>query len=356
MLKNRLDYKLINLAIWVFIFYLVYKTGDLWLTILSKSVSIIAPFFFAFILAYSLYPIVKYLESKKIPKAIAITIVVIALLGVLAVICILAFPLLFGQLTNLFNSIILFVKDLGNNLNVDLGTIQSSLSEGFNGVVANVGKYISDGAINAIGVSVGLLSCILISLSAMVYFLIDMESIRARVKKFLIKKSIKTYSYIRILDNEMKNYLVGFMKIVVINLFEYTIVYLVIGHPNAILLGVLASVASLIPYFGGILVNIIAAITAFVVSPALFIRTIIAFVILSVLDGQVIHPFIYGKTNKVHPVITILAVFAGGILFGVIGIIMSLPVAIIIIATIKYYEDDISDKIEDMTEKKKKGI
>ena len=67
----------------------------------------------------------------------------------------------------------------------------------------------------------------------------------------------------------------GFIKIVFITLIEYTVVYTIIGHPNALLLGFLAMITQLIPYFGGIITNIIAAITAIVVSPALLIKTVI---------------------------------------------------------------------------------
>ena len=107
-------------------------------------------------------------------------------------------------------------------------------------------------------------------------------------------------------------------------------------------------ITQLIPYFGGIITNIIAAITAIVVSPALLIRTIITFCILSVVDGNIIGPLVYGKTNNVKPVIVIMSITAGGILFGLPGIIISFPIAIIIIATIKFYKEDILDKIDDI--------
>ena len=134
----------------------------------------------------------------------------------------------------------------------------------------------------------------------------------------------------------------------IISVFEYTIAYTIIGHPNAILLGSLAMIANLIPYFGGIINNVVAAVTAFVISPTLFFRTIIVFVVLSMVDGYVINPIVYGKTNKVHPLVVIMSVFAGGILFGILGIIISLPLAIIIITTIQYFKDDVKDKIEDI--------
>ena len=73
--------------------------------------------------------------------------------------------------------------------------------------------------------------------------------------------------------------------------------------------------------------------------------------ILSGIDGYVINPYVYGKTNKVHPLVVILSVFAGGILFGTLGILLALPLAIVIIATIKYFEPEVKNTIEDIKEK-----
>ena len=144
-----------------------------------------------------------------------------------------------------------------------------------------------------------------------------------------------------LLDDEMRKYIVGFMKIVIISFFEYTLTYTLIGHPNALMLGTLAALGNLIPYFGGIITNVIAAITAFVISPALFIKTCIIFILFSAVDGYIINPFVYGNSNKVHPLVVIISVFAGGILLGVLGIVISLPVAILVIATFKYFKKDI---------------
>ena len=80
----------------------------------------------------------------------------------------------------------------------------------------------------------------------------------------------------------------------------------------------------------------------------MLIKTIIVFLITSALDSYVINPLVYGKTNKIHPIITILAVVAGGALMGVLGIIISLPLSIIIIETYNYYEKQISKKIDDL--------
>ena len=355
MIKNKLDFKLINLALIVLIIFLMYQTSNIWLGLLSISLSILGPLFFGFIIAYALHPYLKFLMNHKVPKSLALVIVVFTVLVVLGLIIGLAVPLVFNQLSSLFNSIITFIKEISLKFDINVGGLQDSLSSTFNKIIERMGTMVSNGAINVINVSIGYITSAFIALSSAVYILIDMDKIRTEVKIFLKRKSKKMYRYVEILDEQMKSYLSGFFKIVFISLFEYSVAFLVIGHPNALLLGILAALGSLIPYFGGIFTNIIAAITAFVVSPALFIRTIITFAILSTLDGYVINPLVYGKTNQVHPLVVVLSVFVGGTLFGILGIILSLPVAIILITTYKYFKEDISGKIVDIRENSKKS-
>lgn len=351
MIKNKLDYKLLNTAIIMVIIFLLYQTGNLWFGILGKLWDIILPFFLAFIIAYALYPILTYLERKKMPKWLALTIIVIFLILVVVLMGVVIVPAIFKELPSLFNSIISFIKEISTKFKLDSSSIQTTLQTSFNGIIASMGKYVSDGALNMIGLSLSLLTKFFIAFAASMYLLVDMDKIRSIVKKYLKRNSRKMYGYVLTLDKEMKQYLNGFMRIVIIAFFEYTIAYTIIGHPSAILLGVLAMIANLIPYFGGMVTNTIAAITAFVISPSLFIKTVITFMILSGIDGYVINPYVYGKTNKVHPLVVILSVFAGGILFGTLGILLALPLAIIIIATIKYFEPEVKNTIEDIKEK-----
>jgi predicted PurR-regulated permease PerM len=350
MLKDKLDYKLLNCAIIMFIIYLLYKTGNLWLGIIGKIWNLFFPFLLAFVIAYALYPIVSYLKTKGIPKLLSIIFIVIVLFAILIVSGVIVVPLLFNQLSNLFSSIMYFINELSFDSAINISGFEQTLSNSFNSIIEELGKFVSNGTVKIIGGSLSYLSTLLISFAAAMYFLADMENIRKRFKRFLNRHNKKLCRFVILLDKEMRSYLTGFVKIMIISLFEYSIAYTIIGHPNAILLGCLAIVAQLIPYFGGICNNIVAAVTAFVISPALFIKTIIVFIILSSIDGYVINPIVYGKTNKVHPLIVIMSVFIGGALFGVLGIVASLPTAIILIATYKFFEDDLKEKIEDFRE------
>ena len=341
MIKNKLDYKLVNISLVFLSIYLIYQTKDFWVGILSLFFKITLPFFIAFVLAYAFFPFIRKLMNRGIPKGFSIFIVIFSILVIGAFMVSLITPLIIDQTTSLFNGIVSFLKEISLDYNINFKDVQNTLSSSFNNILETLGSYISNGAINVISVSANYISKFFIVFASFIYFLIDMDKIREFTKEFLQSKSKKMYDYVATLDNEMELYLSGFMKIVIISFFEYSIIYTIIGHPNAILLGGLASFGNLIPYFGGIITNIIAAVTAFVISPELFIKTCIVFIIFSSVDGYIINPMVYGKTNKVHPLVVITSVFAGGILFGILGIIISLPLSILVIATLKFFKSDI---------------
>ena len=349
---KKINFKLVNIAILALIVYLMYHTGNLWIGITNKIISICMPFCIGFGVAYAVYPIVQKLRNKKIPKGLAIFIVIFSMFALLTFMGYIISTTCVSQISNLFNSITEFVKEIGNfNLNINISGIQETLNENFKSILDGLTKYVSDGAINLVSSSISFLGDFLISVAAFIYFLIDMDRIRKSVKKFMKRRSKKTFNFVKLLDNEMRNYLGGLIQVMFISVFEYGIAYLIIGHPNAIMLGLMAGIGTLIPYFGGIATNIVAAITAFIVSPALFVRTVITFFILSTLDSYIINPHVYGKTNSIHPLITIFALFAGGIIFGIFGVLVSFPLAIFIISLLKFYKDDISESIEKMKEK-----
>ncbi len=349
MIKKDLDYKLVNLTLLTVVLFLIYKMGNLWLGIISKIMVVLTPFIIAFVLAYALHPILKKLE-KKLPKVVSILIIVIGLFGVLSFVGITVVPTLFEQLTNLFSNIITFVKEMSIKHNLDVSPLQDNLTSVFNDIVITIGKYVSDGALNIINLSLSVLSTFVISISVAIYFLIDMSKIRINFKKFLLSKNKRHFEYISMLDNEMKKYLGGFAKMMVINTIVYFTVYSIVGHPNALLIGVLAGIANIIPFFGAISVNLLAFLTASVnlPFPGLLIKTSIAIVGISVVDAYFTNPFIFSKSNRLHPVVIILAAFAGAYLFGIIGIAISIPFSIIIITTYKFYKKDIHTKISDI--------
>lgn len=350
MYKNKINYRFVNIIFILLIIYLLYITFGLWNGIVKTIFKILLPFIIAFTIAYALYPFVLKLMDKKIPKGLSIFIVIAIIVIVMVLIVYLVIPVMINQMVALVNWLAVFIKDISAKYNIDLNNIQDYVGD-LKSIVNGFGKSISDFSMTIINKSINIATLGIISLISAIYMLSSMDKIRKGIKKYLRKNNKRTYNYIKRIDHEVSQYFVGLEKFMIVQFFEYTIVFFLIGHPYYLLLGILCSITTVIPYFGGIFSNIVACITAFFVSTKLFILTLIVSFIFPNIDGYIISPRIYGKTNNVPILLTIFAAYAGGKLFGFIGIVIALPLTIILLATYRFYEEDISQKIEDVKNK-----
>lgn len=350
-MPNKLNYKLINILLSILIVCLLYSIKGLWLFILLKLCKVFFPFFIAFSIAYALYPNTKKIEKIGIPKWASIGIIYSILLSILIIICIRVIPLFYEQVILFLSNISVVITDISSKFKIDLRILQNYLSETSGMILKNIGIFISDGAINILNASINMVTNLIVILSSSIYFLWDMDKIRNNLKYNLKTKKKRIYKYALVLDSEINNYFNGLFKTIFIQFIEYTLAFFLIGHPNYLILGLLAAITTIIPYFGALIVNVLAIIIASIISKELLILTIIVCIICPNIDGYIIGPKIYGKTNKLPPLVNIFAVFTGGILLGFWGIVLSLPVAIIIMATYKFFKTDIDKGIINIKER-----
>ena len=346
MKENKINFKLVNIALIVLIIVLLYTISGLWLGIIGKIWNILFPFVLGFAIAYALYPFVRKLQDNNFPKWLSIAIVCFITLGFLVLIGILVVPMLYDQILLFTNNITTFITDISSKYELNLGVLQTSVKDISSQIIGYVGKYISDGALNILNTSINIITNGIITLCVSIYFLMDMDKIRGFIKTKVREYDDKWYLYLRRIDREVGNYFSGLGKNIVIQFFEYTILFFLVGHPNYLILGILASVTTIIPYFGGLITNILALLIASVINVKLFILTLIICLVCPNIDGYIIGPKVYGKTNQLHPLVNIFAVFAGGIIGGFWGIVVALPVAIVLIATYKFFKEDINTKID----------
>lgn len=355
-MENKVNYKLVNLLLIILIICLLYFIRGLWVGILEKIIAVLFPFLIAFAVAHAIYPYCKKLERYGLPKWLSMGIIYFIMAGFLIVMGLTIFPLLYDQIVLFLSNISAVITDISSKYEVDLGILQQSISSVSSNILKNIGTYISDGAINILNASISVITNLIIIVAVSVYLLWDMDKIRKSIRDGLRKKKDRLYKYIKRLDLEINNYFSGLFKTILIQFIEYTIVFALIGHPNYLVLSILAAITTIIPYFGGLLVNILAVIIASVVSTKLLILTILVCIICPNIDGYIIGPKVYGKTNQLPALVNIFAVFAGGVLGGFWGILLSLPVTIILIATIKFFKEDINNKIENIKERKQESV
>lgn len=352
-MENKINYKLVNILLIVAIVCLLYFIRGLWLGLVINLFNIISPFLLAFGLAYVIYPLVKKLVVAGAPKWLAILTVCILGVGSLFIIIVLTVPLIYEQTLAFLSNISMFLSDLSTKYEINFGGLQSALTNVSSNLIASLGDVLSNGAIGILNNSINVVSTGIVVICAAVYFLIDMEKIRAFVKNTIKKKNAKTMEYVEKLDVELTKYIGGMGLTILIQIVEYTLAFLLIGHPNYLILGILSGISAIIPWFGGFLVAVISLLVSSVISTKMFLLTVVICIICPILDGNVIGPKVYGKTNNLHPLLVIFAVSAGGAIGGFWGIVISLPIAIAIRTTFLFYRGDIGRKIKNIKSKEK---
>lgn len=345
MFKNKLNYRIINIAALMLLLYIGVTNISIWWGIFTKCVSVLAPFIVGFAFAYALTPLVRFLD-KKLPRWLALLIVILGSVLIVVGILAITLPLLYDQLTLLIKMLIEVFNNISDKFNINIGNVEFQITDYLNGILKDIGSVTSTTTMGILNKSFDFVGKFIVGFVGFVYFLIDMNKIRDTVEDFLKSTNKRSFQYISCMDKEITNYLKGLEIFMVIQLFEYSLLFLVIGHPNWLILGVLACITTVIPYFGGLITNIIAIILASVVSPGLVIATTIICLIFPQLDGYLISPKVYGKTNNVNPLITIMAVSIGGTLAGVTGIIIALPLYLLLRETYHFFKKDIKKGVD----------
>jgi len=171
------------------------------------------------------------------------------------------------------------------------------------------------------------------------YLLFDFNNIG---KSTLSLLPLKIRKDVRSLIEEANGFLFGYLKgTLFISLMVFassTIVFSIIGLKAPLLLGLICGIADIIPYLGPYLGALPAVLLAFSDSVSTGIITIIALLIIQMIENNFFRPLVMSKTMKLHPVIVIIGILVFGYLWGVIGMIIATPLIAMIKSIIMFIE------------------
>ena len=183
--KNRINYKLLNILLIILIISLLYWISGLWVGIFEKILAILFPFIIAFAIAYALYPIQRRLVNCGFPKWLSVGIIYFVLIGFIILIGILVVPMFYDQAVLFLSNISAVITDISSKYELDLGIIQTSVSDISSDIIKDLGTHISDGAITFVNTSINFVTNLIIVVIVSVYFLYDMSNIRDFLKEKL---------------------------------------------------------------------------------------------------------------------------------------------------------------------------
>lgn len=300
---------------------------------------ILLPFIMGMALAYLLDPFADRLQRGGMNRFWAtITIVVLSVL-VLALIGLLAVPLLISQAADFIERLPAYAQELrqlwNQFLRTEIGRYFGSQQEN-----AGVDQMVSQGAawfasflgsLWAGGRAVlNVVSLIVVTPVVAFYLLYDWDRMIARIDALLPREHAET---LRRLAREINTAIAGFIRgqgavCVILGLF-YALSLSLIGLNFGFLIGSVAGLISFIPFVGsivGFVLSVGVAIVQFWPDWIWILGVAAIFAVGQFIEGNILQPRLVGSSIGVHPVWLIFALFAFGSLFGFVGVLLAVPV------------------------------
>lgn len=322
---------LVRIALFFLIVLLGIQTWPLWRSILDLLWAVISPFVVGFLIAYVLSEPVNYLESKGISRSISISVIYIAV-----------FAFLVWLLWSIVPMVVSRIGDLLNSVTAGLNWVYNAIMSGSDEVpvwlssmiitardsINDIRKLMPDLTTtvpSVVTAAMSMLVFVVFTTVISIFMCLGWYQIKYHIKRFVGNISAIFSSCMTVIDYEVGSYLHSMLILMVIRFFEYSLVYLIVGHQDWMILALMTSLSLLVPYLGPTVVNSIGILTALTLSPGRIFILILFIVVLSFVDEYVIAPLVHSHNTGVTPLWSLFSIFAGGTLFGAVGIIAAIP-------------------------------
>ncbi|MBW4081890.1 AI-2E family transporter [Paenibacillus sp. S150] len=318
---------------------------------------LLVPMMLSGFMYYLLRPLVNFLETKKLNRTISILLIYLVFIGLFVLFWVLVWPTLREQIQNFIDNTPYLVQGLQNQFNkLQNDPTFSRFFTGNTDLSARISGYLSDAitwVTNSMSNLIGVVSSIVVVIATfpiILYYMLKDGHKLSPILLSLVPKKFRKEGQDMLLD--IDGALSGFIVTrVLLNVILGAMLYvgfLIIGLPYSLLLAVISIPLNFIPYVGSLLAAVPVVIVGFIESPTMAIWSLVIVVIAQQIQDNVLSPIIYGKSLDVHPLTTVVLVLVGGDFFGIIGVLIALPVYMILkIIFLRIYEIIIAERVEE---------
>lgn len=290
-------------------------------------------FLFAAFLAYAFVPAVKFLE-RFLPRFFAIIIAYLVILTGLGILIYYVTSTAVTQFTHLthFVTVLLTPRTNGQQTPIVIALKQFGVSQSQINLVSQQVTQQAEHLTSSIvpflsSIFAFILDMLLVAVLS-IYLLIDGTRVTQWMQENTPHRQQKRIEFfIKTLERIVGGYIRGQLLLALIVGLLVGVGMFLFHVPYALLLGVLAFLLEFIPILGTLVSGAICVLLALTQGWLITIFVLVYFIIMHVIEGDILGPRIVGKAIGLHPVVSIIALIAGSELFGIVGALFAAPVA-----------------------------
>ena len=281
----------------------------------------------ALVLAGTFNPLVEWMERRGVKRIYALTLLFVALLLATSLLIFLTVPPFFEQLAQIVRDaphhreqLIALLQQRDFTAPLARALQHAGLEQTFTRIENSLVGYTPE-VLTALGWAVT-------TLFLAFYLLADGKRMQGAV--YAIVPRDYHMRLARILQN-LESIVGGYMRgqlitSLAVGVFTYLLL-VICGVPNALSLALFAAVVDVIPFIGGLLATAPAVLVALSKGLPTGLVVLLVLFIYQEFENRILVPRVYGRALRLAPVTVVLALLAGGLLLGVIGALLALPIA-----------------------------
>ncbi len=307
---------------------------------------ILTPFAVSLVLAYLLSPVVLFLEQRRISRTLAITVIYLVFAIFVFVAWVKVVPLLMEELQELADEIPEYLQQLHDSINhfqddyrrFNLpANIRDMLDKNIDGIGEAAVDRLERLYQSVFEVISGTLLMLLVPVLTY-YFLRDERYLKRSLIRLVPGKHRPRFlAMAGDINRSLGAFLRGSLLVsLAVGLASY-ISFLIINLNFPLLLAAIAGITNLVPIAGPVIGALPALLIALLQSPFQALKVLIIIVAVQQAESQLIYPMIIGKSTGFHPLAIIFALLLAGKFFGVVGLILVLPAAIVIRTFVQHF-------------------
>lgn len=314
------------------------------------------PIVLAGVFYYLMNPAVDYLEKKGLKRIYSIFLLFLLVIGLITWGVVVIVPKIREQTASFIDNFPNYLDVIDQKANEILndpifGTFKDqfdSYGDKITTWLTDFIRNISSSTISSLGKIVGAVASTLVAIFTMpfilFYLLKDGRNLAPYFVKFLPNKMRKpTLKVLKEMNEQVSSYIRGQLTVAFAVAIMFIIGFSIIGLDYSVTLGVAAGFLNLIPYLGSFLAMVPAIFLAIVAGPVMLVKVLVVFAIEQTIEGRLISPLVLGNELSVHPVTILLVLLTSGKLFGVVGVILGIPVyaaaKVLITHLFEWYKD-----------------
>lgn len=319
------------------------------IVLLLRLRATLLPFLMAFLLAYLLAPVVDTFEARGLSRGWAILLIYVLLGIIVSAIVVWIIPDLLQELNRLAETLPAHIQSVEQLLLTaqerysNLG-LPEPVNQAIGNSLEDLERRLLDSIEGTVSLIVGLFNGLFSLALAPVlafYLLKDAKTMKKRVMQLLPSQRRGRWTMLIIrMDRVLSGFIRGQLLLSVFVGVTTWLAMLIIGMRFSVILGLIAAITEVIPYFGPIIGALPAIGMAALISPLMLVKVVVAYVIIHEIESMVLGPKILGETVGLHPLTVVFALLAGGELFGIVGIILAVPVVACLKVLLAFLYDD----------------